>query len=186
MGYSLGGCKRSYMTKQLSTVQHNFVLSSIWTTHINTWSIPVDLWRDLRPVFLTSVELLVLSLHKFWQCLAIWSSWGHYWWFVMCVYIYICVDGSWAPEGIIKSLASVRPSFRSGYRVWTIKIIWLSSPEPSPSNPLPSFLAPHPSASFLFCPSGQLSCGKQPGWAVHTKGQEGTETLFSRFFCCCC
>lgn len=60
-------------------------------------------------------------------------------------------DGSRAPEGIIKSLASVRPSFRAGYRVWTIKILWLPSPEPSCLPPFPASW-PHthllPSCSF--------------------------------------
>lgn len=37
---------------------------------------------------------------------------------------------------------------------------------------LPCFLAPHPPASFQFCPSGQVSCGRQPGWTIHTQGQE--------------
>lgn len=36
------------------------------------------------------------------------------------------------------------------------------------------FLVPHPPASFPFCPSGQVSCGRQPGWALYGQGQEYT------------
>ena len=77
-------------------------------------------------------------------------------------------DGSRAPEGIIKSLASVRPSFRAGYRNLDHKNSMASQPQALPSATLPSFLAPRPSVPFLFCPPGQLSCGKQSEWAVHT------------------
>lgn len=34
-------------------------------------------------MFLTAIEFLVLFPHKFWQCLAILSSWGYYWPFLL-------------------------------------------------------------------------------------------------------